>query len=528
MGAKNKKIAIIGSGSSSVAALSESIKFPDIEIEILDYDMPHEKELSYFLKEKKSFSKNVILKKVEEIENKINGVDADKKLYGSTYVYKVPNGHDIKKIRSKFFYSFAKGGLGNVWGANIAIFDNNDLNDWPINYNSLHKYYINILKFVGTNQPYIIKNKRILFDDSEIKLSKQAVYLYENLSESICDLKIKKSHIAVGKINSYNNYECSNCSLCMIGCPSNTIFNPRIYLNKVLKQEKKIKYKSGFLVEKISEDKNKIYIHGVYQGEKTKQAYDFVFLGAGPISTTNIILKSYGIKRKRIFFKDSQKYVFPIIINKSQKNIVNENSIKLTQLTIHNSKKIHKNKIHTQIYPYNDLIFSIFDKNKLLKKFLNLIKPLFNYFFNKLMIGMIYLDSKDSGKIKYEFNIKNKNLGYTVGIQNKNSQKIVSKYLQYLNNNKSLLNFFIPRFLLIKQLPGNSQHFGCSLPMSASADNNYQTDKYGKLNKFKNLRIIDASIFPNIPAPPFTLTIMANAARITHQSLRIFLKRKTK
>jgi len=43
----------------------------------------------------------------------------------------------------------------------------------------------------------------------------------------------------------------------------------------------------------------------------------------------------------------------------------------------------------------------------------------------------------------------------------------------------------------------------------------------GRLGKWENIHLIDASVFPNVPATTFTLTIMANAHRITAESLRI-------
>jgi choline dehydrogenase-like flavoprotein len=67
---------------------------------------------------------------------------------------------------------------------------------------------------------------------------------------------------------------------------------------------------------------------------------------------------------------------------------------------------------------------------------------------------------------------------------------------------------------------GKSYHFGGSFPHSdAPADGPLTTDRLGRLGVWSRVHLVDASVFPTVPATTFTLTIMANAHRIAAETL---------
>ena len=64
-----------------------------------------------------------------------------------------------------------------------------------------------------------------------------------------------------------------------------------------------------------------------------------------------------------------------------------------------------------------------------------------------------------------------------------------------------------------------SYHFGSSFPHDR-ARTMTSTDRTGRLAAWDNIHLVDASVFPAVPATTFTLTIMANAHRIASETLR--------
>ena len=66
-------------------------------------------------------------------------------------------------------------------------------------------------------------------------------------------------------------------------------------------------------------------------------------------------------------------------------------------------------------------------------------------------------------------------------------------------------------------LPGKSYHIGGSFPMTRSPGP-LQTDLLGTLHGHRRVHLVDASVFPSIPATNSTFGAMANACRIGAQA----------
>jgi choline dehydrogenase-like flavoprotein len=62
--------------------------------------------------------------------------------------------------------------------------------------------------------------------------------------------------------------------------------------------------------------------------------------------------------------------------------------------------------------------------------------------------------------------------------------------------------------------PGKSYHFGGSFPHATDPKEGRETDLQGRVHPWRNVHLVDASVFPTVSATTFTLTIMANAHRI--------------
>jgi hypothetical protein len=68
---------------------------------------------------------------------------------------------------------------------------------------------------------------------------------------------------------------------------------------------------------------------------------------------------------------------------------------------------------------------------------------------------------------------------------------------------------------------GKSYHFGGSFPHARGAATLSSSDRLGRVGSWKRIHLVDAAVFPNVPATTFTLTIMANAHRIASESLEL-------
>ena len=65
--------------------------------------------------------------------------------------------------------------------------------------------------------------------------------------------------------------------------------------------------------------------------------------------------------------------------------------------------------------------------------------------------------------------------------------------------------------------PGKSYHGGATFPMSREPAG-HGSDLLGRPMKLGRVHVVDASVFPNIPATNLTLTVMTNAYLIAAAS----------
>jgi hypothetical protein len=68
---------------------------------------------------------------------------------------------------------------------------------------------------------------------------------------------------------------------------------------------------------------------------------------------------------------------------------------------------------------------------------------------------------------------------------------------------------------------GKSYHWGGSFPHTNGTSAVLGSDRLGRVGSWQRIHLVDASVFPNVPAMTFTLTIMANAHRIASETLEL-------
>ncbi len=77
----------------------------------------------------------------------------------------------------------------------------------------------------------------------------------------------------------------------------------------------------------------------------------------------------------------------------------------------------------------------------------------------------------------------------------------------------------LPRLVL--SAGAKSYHWGGSFPHRGRVVPEFSSDGLGRVGSWQRIHLVDASVFPNIAATTFTLTIMANAHRIATEAMRL-------
>ena len=131
---------------------------------------------------------------------------------------------------------------------------------------------------------------------------------------------------------------------------------------------------------------------------------------------------------------------------------------------------------------------------------------------------MVYLHSNDSGQLNLKVSEAGNGWGTIEGDRNEKADHVFKEFINKLNSNPVYLGGKALPWIVKRNPPGNSQHFGASLPMRKNP-RKYETDVLGTPFGMNRVHVVDTSIFSTVVGTPTTYPAMANAARIAHQSI---------
>ena len=518
---------IIGSGPAGISAASEILQNGK-SVAILDVGNEIEEDKKNFVRdylETQNISK--FKQEVEKSKKKLpKYFDPNLKFpYGSDFVFNIAKNEKISHSHnSNTLSSNAKGGLSNIWGTLSSPFFKKDIENWGISYEEFYRDKNKVEAIIPISSS---KDNLAKFFDTEI--GKDHTFDISLASKEILKFLIKKeddlndegfffgrSKFAVSNKYSYNKVNCQKCGLCHYGCPYECMFNAKNLLDSLIEKfSDKLNYKKNIFVKTFKKTNNFIYLETINTSTNEIEQYscENLFIACGPILTASLILRSKILKQKEIKIKESQRFYFPAFYLGKSDNNLNELKNTLPELffEIYN-KKISPKSIHLQFYTFNDLMLKPFEN--FFGTFAKYLVKIFPFVFNRLTVIVGYIHSDHSSDII----IKNTGEGHENNLLINTKINNDSKYV--VNNCvKFLKNIFSKKFIIIPQLvalnlPGSSYHYGGSFPMSNSKKEDTSTSLNGELFVCKNVFILDASVFPDIPGSPTTFNIAINSTRM--------------
>jgi choline dehydrogenase-like flavoprotein len=414
--------------------------------------------------------------------------------------------------------SLALGGLSNVWGAAMLPHRDSDISDWPVKNEELAQHYRAVTELTG------LAARR---DDLEelfplhcehpgsLQSSRQADLLFGNLNRHRGALRERGWHfgrarVAVRAAGNASGGGCVHCGFCMSGCPYGCIYNAADTVHE-LRTEKNFSYQRDVIVTKLRETPEKVFIEGFHR--QTRAALTFeagrVHLAAGVIPTAQILLRSLNAWDRPLTLRDSQYFLFPILLGRRTRNVQAEALYTLSQLFIElNTPRISRRSVHLQIYTYSEII------GQAVRKSLGPLKLFARQLEERMVIVQGFLHSDDSGTMTMTLKRDGeKDFLQLDARPNPESRRTVKKVLrELLGQTRRLGGIIVPPMLQFAE-PGRSFHCGGSLPMRASPGT-FESDRLGRPHGWTRVHVVDASVLPSIPATTITFTVMANAHRI--------------
>jgi choline dehydrogenase-like flavoprotein len=479
-----------------------------------------------------------------------NGVKASNKgvqlklTYGSDYPYRYSELqlHEDCKDTGQVTPSLAVGGFSNVWGSAVMPYSRADVQAWPIDYDELCLAYHNVssmLRVSGSDEDWQellppLRANPFRFsefkDHSSTQIEKVINHLKANKNALIKHgIYSGTARLAFAPTIPKRLNTCTQCGLCMYGCPHDIIYSSRHTLNDLKSRfPHLLQHTSGLMVDKIVEttpDEVTIYAYDLHNKTPLPQPLittKNLFLSAGVLATTRILLKSFNAYDCTLKLKVSEYFILPLLGTpfEGDLNLPAQNTLSTAFFEILDPR-IDKNLVHLQLYCYNDLFKRGIDS--MFKSWLpyhQIFTPLTAPLLRRLHVIQGYLHSDSSSYINVRLHSRNDPRLCLEGVRSKEGSRVIKQVVAKLFK-LSPITRLLPLFPMLSiGAPGEGRHIGGTFPMS-DQDLPFTCDLVGrprgKKMAFNNVYVTDASCFPTIPAPTITLSAMANGHRIAER-----------
>ena len=444
--------------------------------------------------------------------------------YGSDYPYREADRqlsaqYDGVALRP----SFAQGGLSSVWGAAMLPYSERDMAGWPLAPADLAEHYASVVKLTGLSAVH--DDLEAIFPlhaepDGALAMSRQAQALRVRLERNRD--KLRQAGIYFGQARvavKAGEQGCVRCGLCMYGCPYGFVYNADQTLAR-LTRHPNFRYQGDSVVTRLSESPEEVVVLGHHR--VTREPFEFRtrrgYLGAGVVSTAGIVLQSRAAYEHPIYLKDSQYYLFPLVLASRPGDVRGEALHTLSQMFIEIfDDDITPHSVHLQVYGYNDLVGQAVRKTfgPLAKGFERLARALED----RLLIVQGYLHSNHSSAISVTLTKSEPESLRLEARLNPEVRPMIRRVLRKLQRHGRQLGAWPLAPMLQVSEPGRGFHNGGSFPMRTKPGE-FETDVLGRLSGWRRIHIVDASVMPDIPATQITFSVMANAHRIgSHSAL---------
>jgi len=438
--------------------------------------------------------------------------------YGSDYSYRETDLHlpaDYPGVALR--PSLGRGGFSAVWGAAMMAYSEKDTAHWPVHSRDLAEHYSAVTKLTGLSA--VRDDLDNIFPlhaapPAALALSRQANILHTRLEKNRGMLQAAGIHFGRARTAvRAGESGCVYCGLCMYGCPYGFIYNSEQTLRE-LQKNPNFTYRPNVIVTSLRETGTHAVITGYDRTSREPLEFSAsrVYLGTGVVATAKIVLNSLGLYDRPVRLKDSQYYLFPLLLTRSGGDVAHEKLHTLSQLFMEIfDERVTPRSVHLQIYSYNELVGQAVRQS--FGPLAQMLEPLARALEKRLLIVQGYLHSDHSSQIAVTLKKGNPDRLRLAAELNPEVRPAIRRVLRKLTRHGRQSGAWPLAPMLQVAEPGRGFHNGSSFPMRTQPGE-LETDTLGRLRGWQRIHLVDASVLPDIPATQITFSVMANAHRI--------------
>lgn len=416
--------------------------------------------------------------------------------------------------------SGAYGGFSNTWGAQTMVYSAASFNDWPISRADLEVDYRAILSKI----PYSAEEDDLaeyhpLWAEADPlpPLNENSTRILERYRRH--RTSVRRHGVIVGKARlALNGSACVSCGLCMTGCPYSYVYSASQTFDQLIASGR-VTYSGGREALSIGETKGRPFVvsRDALSGEVEAVHADKILVACGTIGSTRLVAGSLELWSQSIHLQESAQFLMPMASVRSTGQLSQDDSFTLNQFNILMPfDEAGRDLVQIHGYPYSK---SMDDALPAVLR-TGIGRVLGDALLKHVTVGLGYLPSwwSPGFDVSIEKPVTKDQLANVNISASANGDDVAKSKLRAINARLLKTAPYLGLVPVVPMVsmspPGKSYHFGGSFAHALEPVSGRESDLLGRVDPWRNIHLIDASVFPTVSATTFTLTIMANAHRI--------------
>ncbi len=418
--------------------------------------------------------------------------------------------------------SAAYGGFSTVWGAQVMPFPPASFGTWPVGWAAMEPHYRAVLGEIpyAAEEDDLAEVSPVLGPAAPLPpLAPRTSAVLERYRRH--RLRVRRAGVLVGRARlALNAGSCVRCGLCMTGCPYDLIYSAAQTMDR-LRATGRIRYEGGLIAFRVGQDAEGPFarVRDLAGGGDRLLRADRVFVACGAFGTTRLVLGSMARPPSQVSFGESAQFVLPMA---SLRAVPDPRSV--PELTLNQFNLVvdldegGPGVAQIHFYPYNPAYLAALPAP--LRR--DWAEPLTAGLLRRLTVGLGYLPSWASPPVRATVGARTGHGLPQLVVEREDWPRVpmLERVLARLRRVAGPLDLW-PAVIRPALTGGaKSYHFGGSFPHrlpGAGPGPAPTTDAVGRLPDWDRVHLVDAAVFPSVPATTFTLTVMANAHRIASE-----------
>lgn len=525
---------IIGSGVAAAGAALALSHRENLKITVIDIGLQLETDRAQLIEALASSAPDewdehtLQLISKQPVTARNSGVP-EKRVFGSDYPFRNVGqlgGLTAVSGANTSLISPAYGGFSNVWGSQIMPFTAAAFESWPVNAATMRCHYKAILQQI----PFAGEEDDLA---ASFPLMRPSAPLPSMSPRSLKVLKAYEKHkaklnargITIGKARlAFDAERCIRCGRCMTGCPYGLIYSAAQTFD-ALRRASRVTLYSGFLALKIIEEDNQVAVitREIATGRTRRFGADRVYVACGAIGTTRLVTNSLGLFDVDLPMLESRQFILPLLSLRATEDPRNKRDFTLNQFNVivaPDGGSVDISTLH--FYTFNPAFIDGLPSALRARSVDWLQVPLLR----RLTVAFGYLPSWNSSRLRIHIGSRSNHpelpdLHISSEAPPPGQSQMLRAILLRLAQSARMLDLYPVIPMVRLSAAGKSYHWGGSFPHTTDRPNIFSSDRLGRVGSWERTHLVDASVFPTVPAMTFGLTAMANAHRIAAESLEL-------